>query len=579
MVTATRKQRSAASSASGKTPIVVERKLGKPDTSGRYLYYPGAKETILDVILRLVPINAVRLIEPFTGSGALASGLAFRFKAIEASDLNSELITAHQKVLGDTDNFIATLDKYFSDPQSTTKEYYDAVKDKFNASDDENAKTAMLVFMNRKGFKGLMRRNKSGKFNVPFWEERADEPLPVTQIREFAERLAGKTRFATQDFAKALEQAGRHDFCYLDPPYLAEQGKDSTFAEYVGAFTEDDHRRMAALCKAAAGHGATVVVSNHDSDKVREIYSSASRFYVLEVPRSMSDATGKGDSTANEILAVWLPNDPVNMLECFVRKPPLGQNPDPFGIHADIGSMEQRVFRIAKANDWLTAGASADKISFRAFRESGRALLTIAVYGSPTLRRLVLEKPGRERYLSLNLLESLITTDHHFQPDHLYREEESARILLDLALRLEKALEDHPLADKALARILRYKAETYITIRSENQRLPTKRLPERYRAVLDVAQKRRWGFDSEPVQRLLIYAELCKDRGTNDFLRFCADLFHGVPLKVFLEHFPPIKAAAARGVGKAGHAVLPAKFFKDTYKKIVSLLAPTTQTR
>jgi DNA adenine methylase len=570
----------AASSVSGNTPIVIERKLGKPDTSGRYLYYPGAKETILDVILRLIPINAIRLIEPFTGSGALASGLAFRFKQIEASDLNAELIAAHNKVIGDTDNFIAALDQYFSDPGNTTKEYYDAVKSKFNAPGDEDAKTAMLVFMNRKGFKGLMRRNKKkGEFNVPFWKKRADEPLPKAQLTEFAERLGGKTRFSTQDFAKALKQAGRNDFCYLDPPYLAEEGKEEPFAEYVGAFTEDDHKRMAALCKSAADRGATVVVSNHDSNKVRKIYGSASRFYVLTVPRGMSDATGKGDSTAKEILAVWKPRDFVNMVESFVRKPPLGQNPDPFGIHADFGSLEQRVFRIAKANKWLKAGATADKITFRTFRESGRSLLTIAIYGSPALRRLALEKPGRERYLSLNLLESLITTDHHFAPSHLYHEEESAKILLDLARRLEKALDGNSLADKALARILRYKAETYITIRPEDQQLPTKRLPERYRAVIDVARKRRWGFDSEPVQRLLIYAELCQDSGTNDFLRFCADLFYGVPLKVFLDHFPPIKKTAARGVGKAGHAIVPAKFFKQTYKKIVTLLAPTWHAR
>jgi DNA adenine methylase len=563
----------AADGSSDKTPFVIERKLGKPDTRGRYLYYPGAKETILDVILRLIPINAMRLIEPFTGSGALASGLAFRFKKIEASDLNAELIAAHNKVIDDAGGFITALDEYFSDPASTTKAYYDKVKGQFNASKDEDAKTAMLVFMNRKGFKGLMRRNKKGEFNVPFWEARANERLPKEQIEEFSERLSGKTRFTTKDFATALQQAGKHDFCYLDPPYLAEQGKGATFSEYVGAFTVDDHKRMALLCKEAANRGAMVVVSNHDSDLVREIYGSASRFYILDVPRSMSDATGKGDSTAREILAVWMPRDPVNMLESFVRKPPLGQNPDPFGIHAELGSLERRVFKIAKANRWLAKGANPDKITFQTFRESGRNLLSIALHGSPMLRRLVLEKPGRERYLSLSLLESLITTDNRFAPTHLYHQAKSARILLDLATRLEGALKDQPLAEKALARILRSKAETYITIRPESEKLPTKRLPERYLAVLAIANSRRWGFDSEPVQRLLIYAELCEDRGTNDFLGIGEAIFQGLPLKIMLELLPPIKAGSSRGVGTQGHEIIPAKFFKATFKTISAMLA------
>jgi DNA adenine methylase len=540
------------------TPTIIERSMGEPDTSGRYLYYLGAKETILDVVLHLVPYNTRRLIEPFTGSGALASGLAFRFHSIEASDLNAELIESHRLVMSDTNQFLATLEGLFGADQSNEKGYYDQIKNKFNDPTTSILdKAAYLVFMNRKGFKGLMRRNKKkGEFNTPFWEERANAPLPDKQVREFADRLKGKTTFTFKDFRAALDGAGKGDFCYLDPPYLAEEGKDNSFAEYVGAFEKKDHEDIARLARQAADNGATVVVSNHDSARVREIYGSADRFFVLDVARSMSDGEGKGDSTAREILAVWQTHGVA--IGQFIRKPGIGEKPDPFGIWADPATLDRKVFKIAKANRWLETGATPDKISSRSFRDSGRALLTIARQGLPATRQLALGRPGREKCLSLKLLTDLIGSDRKFPPDHLLPEAKASARLLDLALRLEKAIAGHPMEEKALTRILRSKAEIYVTLRPADQELPIKRLPERYRALLDAAVARKWGFDSEPCQRLLLYAELCEDRGTNDFLRICAAVNGKLALKVLRKCLPALKCDFGKGIGLEGHTAIKA---------------------
>lgn len=537
-------------------PTLIDRKTGKVDTSGRYLYYLGAKETILDVVLRLVPHDAVRLIEPFTGSGALASGLAFRFNKIEASDLNAELIEAHKLAIESTEDFLAELAPLFSASGSNQKSFYDAVRTAFNASNNLTEKAALLVFMNRKGFKGLMRRNSKGEFNVPFWEDRANEAIPEAQIREFAERLAGKTRFSTRDFRKSLEGAGKGDFCYLDPPYLAEQGKDDTFAEYVGAFGVKDHEEMAALCRAAANNGATVVVSNHDSDLVRRTYASADAICALKVQRSMSDTKGQGDSSAKEILAVWLP--PSNWFEAFVRKPMLGAKPDVFHDLADQAALDRKVFKIAAAHGWVVTGAKADKISFRSFRENGRCLLNIARHGSPILRRLVLEKPGREKLLSLHLLESLIVSESNYPPPHLLSEIDAATRLRDLATRLEKVLTNHPFRDKAISRLLKSKAEIYCTRLGEDSALPVKRLPDRYLALLNAVAANAWTFDSEPCQRLLLYAELCEDRGSNSFVRICNALEAGdLTLKSLLVSMPSLKVSAGKGLGIQEHKIIP----------------------
>jgi DNA adenine methylase len=554
-------------------PTEIERKTGKVDTSGRYLYYLGAKETICDVVLRLIPHNAVRLIEPFTGSGALASGLAFRFKQIEASDLNAELIEAHNLVINHTEDFIVSVNKLFSAVGNNTKAFYDSIRKSFNASSNMTEKAAYLVFMNRKGFKGLMRRNGKGEFNVPFWEDRADEEMPESQIRLFAERLGGKTRFSTRDFRKSLEGAGKGDFCYLDPPYLAEQGKDDTFAEYVGAFVLKDHQEMAALCRAAADKGATVVVSNHDSDLVRTTYGSADAICSIVVQRSMSDTKGQGDSSAKEILAVWLP--PSNWFEAFVRKPALGTKLDRFNIHADHKTMERKVFKVAEANGWLVAEANENTFNLRSLNENGQDLLRIVRHGSPIMRRLVLEKQGREKLLPLRLLESLIIVEFKYSSKdepkkvgnnyalpapHLLSEIDAATKLLDLAKRLEKTLADHPLRDEALTRILKSKAEIYITRVDEVSQLPVKRLPDRYKALLDTAVARSWTFDSEPCQRLLFYAEVCEDRGSNDFIRICkAFEAQNLTEKMLLAAMPQPEVSEGKRLGIEEHKMIPGK--------------------
>lgn len=464
------------------------------------------------------------------------------------------MIEAHKQTAENTDQFLSELESLFNASGSSDKSFYEAVRDRFNASNDLAEKAVLLVFLNRKGFKGLMRRNLKGQFNVPFWDQRAGEQIPAMQAKEFADRLAGKTTFSSRKFEEALADAGAGDFCYLDPPYLPGEGKNGTFSEYVGAFGEDDHIRLATLCREAADRGATVVVSNHDSTKVRQIYCSANRIYLLEVQRGMSEAQGKRESSANEILAVWRPRP--SMLEPFVRKTPLGQPPERYGLWADRTTLALRVYEIAAQENWLATGADPTKITYRTFKESGRCLLSIAQHGSTTMRQLALENRGRAKRLSLQLLESLIHTERNNPPAGLLSEGEAASILLDLAQRLEKTLKNHPLAENILVRVLKTKARIFIAARPERDRLQVKRLPERYLAALDAIQARKWEFRSEPCQRLLLYAELCADRGSNDFVQICQHVTGGLSKQALLNGLIAVKVGDGRGVGETAHTVI-----------------------
>ena len=270
----------------------------------RFLFYIGAKSELLDAIIETIPWNAKRLIEPFAGSGAVTAGLAFRFTHIDASDANPDIVAALKLAAEEPETLVTELHAIFG-PQlpkntSITKAFEDAERDYYKACLKEfndrsrpitpARRVALFVYLNRMGWKGLQRITKIEKrFSVPFWKDRIGQSTPDSSIREFHERLHGKATFRVRDFKDAFVGVGDEDFIYLDPPYLPSAGKKETHTGYAGTEFEDSHHTdLAAQARRAADAGATVVVSNHDSPRIRELYSSANEIRTLKVQRGMA---------------------------------------------------------------------------------------------------------------------------------------------------------------------------------------------------------------------------------------------------------------------------------------------------
>ncbi len=99
--------------------------------------------------------------EPFVGGGAVFFDLLPQ--NAELSDLNNELVTTYNMIKNNVDELIESLKKHIYE-----KEYYLEVRAKKveDLSDVEIA--SRFIFLNRTGFNGLYRVNKSGQFNVPF---------------------------------------------------------------------------------------------------------------------------------------------------------------------------------------------------------------------------------------------------------------------------------------------------------------------------------------------------------------------------------------------------------------------------
>lgn len=235
--------------------------------------------------------RARRYVEPFCGGLAAALGL----NPAEAllNDINPHLI-----------NFYRWLQAglRIDLPMANDRAVYDAHRARFNAliraGQAETSEAAgLFYYLNRTGFNGLCRFNRSGEFNVPFGRY-----ATITYTTDFAAYRAPLARWAFYhgDFAALPVQPG--DFIYADPPY------DVEFVSYAKeGFTWADQERLAAWLGA---HPGPVVISNQRTDRVVALYQQHG-FTVteLDAPRRIS---ANGDrQPAREVLAV-------RNLRCFV---------------------------------------------------------------------------------------------------------------------------------------------------------------------------------------------------------------------------------------------------------------------
>ena len=128
-----------------------------------FLKWAGGKFRMLD---RLAPhLQGQKLIEPFAGSGAVFLNLPFERYLI--GDINPDLINLYEILKKDPIEFIDYCQNIFT-PENNHQKYYLQFREEFNNEIAGRRRAALFVYLNRHGFNGLCRYNKSGGFNVPF---------------------------------------------------------------------------------------------------------------------------------------------------------------------------------------------------------------------------------------------------------------------------------------------------------------------------------------------------------------------------------------------------------------------------
>lgn len=262
-----------------------------------FLKWAGSKYKIIDRITQSLPTGN-RLIEPFVGSGAVF--LNTNYLEYLVADTNADLINLYNCIKIQGLDFIEYASQLFVENNNKQESFYN-LRAEFNQTQDIARKSAIFIYLNRHCFNGLCRYNSSGKFNVPFG--RYISPIfPKAELINFWYK-SQSVEFKIANFIETIEQAQLGDVVYCDPPY-APLDQTSNFTSYTkNEFNLDSQKELAELALKLMSKGICVVISNHDTEFTRSIYTAAKLNY-FDVQRFIS-SKASNRIKAPELLAIF----------------------------------------------------------------------------------------------------------------------------------------------------------------------------------------------------------------------------------------------------------------------------------
>jgi DNA adenine methylase len=266
------------------------------------LKWAGGKRQLLAEIMKHIPkgVNSYTYYEPFIGAGAVFFELQPKKAVI--NDFNSQLILTYSVIKENIEELIKLLKTYKND-----KEYFYEIRNldrdaiKFNKLTDAE-KAARLIFLNKTCYNGLYRVNSQGLFNVPYGKYKNPticEEIVLRQINEYLNN--NKVVILNNDFEFAVLSADKDSFIYFDPPYHSP-GKTNFTGYQADGFGEKEQERLRNVMIEMTNRGAKCLLSNADTDYIRELYShDYFKIISVQAKRSInSDSAGRGN--VNEVL-------------------------------------------------------------------------------------------------------------------------------------------------------------------------------------------------------------------------------------------------------------------------------------
>lgn len=262
-----------------------------------FVKWAGGKTQLLDRIRELMPKEYNHYYEPFIGGGALLFSVAP--KNFTINDFNSELVQAY-KCFTNEDDFKKLVERLDYHQKHHSEEYYYEVREMDKYSDFLNLpayeRAARMIYLNKSCFNGLYRVNSKGFFNVPSGKKRkvvCYEKENLEKIRKFFSN--SRFEILNGDFQNAVKNVRHGDFVYFDPPYDTWEDKNSFTSYAKSPFGKEEQKRLANVYKALSDEGAFVMLSNHNTEYIRELYKDF-HIHVVEAKRMInSKASGRGN--------------------------------------------------------------------------------------------------------------------------------------------------------------------------------------------------------------------------------------------------------------------------------------------
>ncbi len=269
---------------------------GKP-----FVKWAGGKRQIIDKLKMYAPDEFDTYYEPFVGGGAFLFELSPKKAVI--NDYNEELMNVFN-CIKDEIKFNKMCNELNHHEANHSEEYYyeirnkDRDKTKFKRMPDYK-RSARTIYLNKACFNGLYRVNSKNEFNVPFNRKAKVNTYDGQNLGIIHSYLNfNDVKLLNTDFEEAVKDAKKGDFIYFDPPYDSET---STFNSYTeNGFGKEEQVRLAKVYKELADKGCYVMLSNHNTTLVKELYKDFN-IHVIEAKRNIN-ANGKKRGKVEEVI-------------------------------------------------------------------------------------------------------------------------------------------------------------------------------------------------------------------------------------------------------------------------------------
>ena len=236
--------------------------------------WSGGKGDEIKMFEKYIPTEYSIYLEPFIGGGSVFFHLNPRKAVI--SDVHTELIDLYSSI---GKGYSKDILEFMNVNKNDEETYYKIRNEMVIHSQLDNAKR--FYYQRKTCFRGMLRYNKDGKFNIPFgkYSKINYQDLMNTKYEE----LLSRTEIINTSFEHIFKNYNSEDnFMFLDPPY------DSEFTDYgYCKFGKEEQKKLAVLFKETKIKclmiiGKTPYISELYKDYIVEEYNKKYKFKLYD---------------------------------------------------------------------------------------------------------------------------------------------------------------------------------------------------------------------------------------------------------------------------------------------------------
>jgi DNA adenine methylase len=264
-----------------------------------FLKWAGGKRQLLPLIREHLPRHFKVYFEPFVGAGALLFDLQPATASI--NDANPELVNCYRVIKTQPEALIEHIKQH-----QNTSDYFYSLRDLDREPQFHElpplVRASRIIYLNKTCYNGLFRVNRQGQFNVPFGDYKNPTIIDAVVIKAISQYLNDNNiQITSEDFSDALNDAGKGDFVYLDPPYDPVSDTASFTGYNLNRFGKEEQVRLKETYDELTRRKCKVMLSNSATKFIYDLYSTSYTILEVEANRNINSmATGRGK--VNEFL-------------------------------------------------------------------------------------------------------------------------------------------------------------------------------------------------------------------------------------------------------------------------------------